>query len=324
MKKAVLLFVLLAASSMMIMGQKVANFSYKLENGINVNMDRTWGHVWVQQQQAAFAPNEEQQSVVVNLRSFGDLTKGTVTKLTSNGKESKMKDAAPGTYDMKVTTSLSGKPGSISFDINGIVVKPKMKTTVTVTIYDYQISIEEAPAPNKGLASYDSRVIRYKGNTDVNPNCGIPSFYAKGAKDKAITPDEKASDLTGKIKPGNYDVQLVIDACGHVQKIWLENFTMKADINYKITVNLNAGEISYGGITRDVKKMHMYPSGTADKLQGVAKPDKNSEIGCYDPATSKFACPPGSYDVLVASGTGPKYEWKKNIVVRTGQRTDVK
>ena len=94
-------------------------------------------------------------------------------------------------------------------------------------------------------------------------------------------------------------------------------------MSYKITTNLNAGEVTYAGVTRDVKKLHMYPVGTADRLK-AAKPDKSSELGCYDPATNKFACPPGSYDVLVNIGDGAKYEWKKNIVVRTGMRSDVK
>jgi hypothetical protein len=68
----------------------------------------------------------------------------------------------------------------------------------------------------------------------------------------------------------------------------------------------------------------MYPSGTADKQAGAAKPDKNLEVECYEPATSKFACPPGSYDVLINIGNGAKYEWRKNVFVRTGIRSDVK
>ena len=149
-------------------------------------------------------------------------------------------------------------------------------------------------------------------------------FYAKGARDKAITQDEKTTDLTGKIKPGTYDVQIGIDICAQSQKIWLENFTMKPDVTYKITANLNAGEVVYAGVNREVKKLHMYPAGTADRLKGVAKPDKASERIVFEPAASKFPCPPGSYDVLINIGPDKKYEWRKGIVVRTGTRVDIK
>jgi hypothetical protein len=36
------------------------------------------------------------------------------------------------------------------------------------------------------------------------------------------------------------------------------------------------------------------------------------------------ACPPAAYDVLLSNGNGTKYEWRKNLVVKTGSRTDVK
>jgi hypothetical protein len=203
-------------------------------------------------------------------------------------------------------------------------VKPKMKTTVTVTLYDYQINIEEAAGANKGLAGYDSKIAWYKGNVDQTLKAGVPSFYAKGAHDKKLVADATINDISGKIKPGTYDVLISIDISGHNQKVWLENFTMKADVNYKITTNMNAGTITYAGITRDVKKLHLYPAGTADRLQGVAKPDKASEVISYEPASSTFACPPGSYDVLLIIGNGTKNEWKKGVVVRTGARTDIK
>lgn len=304
--------------------QKVSSFSYKLDNGIVVKMERNWANIWVQQRQDAFAPSEQPQSVVVNIRAMGDLTKGSVIKLTSAGKDVKMKDAAPGTYDLKITSSLSGKPGTITFDVNGIVVKPKMKTTVSITIYNYQINIEETQAANKGLAYYESKINRFKGNTEQKLNKGIISFYTRDSHDKKITPDEPATDFNGKIKPGKYDVLITIEISGNVQKIWLENFTMKPDFNYKITTNLNAGEISYSGVARDVKKIHMYPAGIADRQQGTAKPDKTTEIISYEPATSQFACPPGTYDVIISFGNGARYEWRKNIVVRTGVATYLK
>jgi hypothetical protein len=304
----------------------VNNFTYKLDNGVIVKMERNWGNVWVQQVQEAFKAGEEQRSVNVVLRPMGELLSSgtTTTKLTKEGKEVKTTGTPGGTYDLKVTSGLSGKPGSLSFDVNGIVVKDKMKTTVTLTIYDYQVNIDEVAAPSKGLASYDSKVIKYKNNSETSPKCGIPVFYQKGVRDKSVVPDVKTTDLTGKIKPGTYDVQIGVDVCSQFQKIWLENFTMKPDVSYKISVNLNAGEVVYAGVNRDVKKLHMYPAGTADRMQGVAKPDKSLERIVFEPATTKYPCPPGSYDVLLNIGPDKKYEWRKSVYVRTGTRTDVK
>jgi hypothetical protein len=326
MKKLIVGLFFLTLFSISLQAQKVNNYTYKLDNGIVVKMEKDWGNVWVQQSQAAFKPEDDKHSVDVTMRTMGELfASGTTsTKLFAAGKEVKTTDTPAGTYDLKVMAKLSGKPGIISFDINGVEVKPKMKTTVTVTIYDYQIIIEEVAAPAKGLAAYESKVIKYKGNAETSAKCGIPTFYAKGARDKSIAQDEKTTDQSGKIKPGTYDVQIGIDVCAQSQKIWLENFTMKPDVSYKITANLNAGEITYAGVNREVKKMQMYPAGTADRLQGVAKPDKAAERMIIDPAAGKLPCPPGSYDVLLNIGPDKKYEWRKGIVVRTGARTDVK
>jgi hypothetical protein len=323
MKKLIILLSLQALFIIQLLSQTVSNFNYKLDNGIVVKMERDWTHEWLQQRQDPIAGTNP-TSVIINIRTMGDLTLSSVFKLESGGKDVRLKDAAPGTYDLKITSKLSGKPGTISFDLKGIVVKPKMTTTVSVTLYNYQINIEETPGANKGLAYYESKINRYKGNTDQNLNWGIPSFYAKGAHDKKIAPDEPMGDYYGKIKPGTYDVLITLEISGYVQKIWLENFTMKPDVNYKIATNLNAGEISYAGTTRDVKSLHMYPAGTADKQQGAAKPDKSTEIIGYDKPSLYFACPPGTYDVLINIGNGAKYEWRKGIIVRTGTKTQVK
>jgi hypothetical protein len=325
MKRIITGLFTLVTFTLILQAQKISNYSYKLDNGIVVNMEKDWANVWVQQSQADFKPGEDKKSVSVALRSMGDLlASGTTTKLLSGGKEVKTTDTPAGIYDMKVTAKLSGKPGTLSFEINGVEVKAKMKTTVTLTIYDYQVTIEEAAAPAKGLATYESKVIKYKGNTETSAKCGIPVFYAKGARDKAVTQDVKTTELSGKIKPGTYDLQIGIDVCAQSQKVWLDNFTMKPDVSYTITINLNAGEVTYAGVNRDVKKLHMYPAGTADRLKGVAKPDKALERIVFDPAGSKFPCPPGTYDVLLNIGPDKKYEWRKGIVVRTGTRVDVK
>jgi hypothetical protein len=326
MKKIITCLFILVTFILTLQAQKVSNYTYKLDNGIVVKMEKDWANVWVQQSQAEFKAGEDKRAVNVVMRTMGDLlaSGSTTSKLLRSGKEVKMTDTPAGTYDLKVSAKLSGKPGIISFDVNGVEVKAGMKTTLTITIYDYQIIIDEVAAPSKGLATYESKVIKYKGNTETSAKCGIPVFYAKGARDKAITQDEKTTDQTGKIKPGTYDVQIGIDVCAQSQKIWLENFTMKPDVTYKITANLNAGEVTYAGVNRDVKKLHMYPAGTADRLKGVAKPDKASERIVFEPAALKFPCPPGSYDVLINIGPDKKYEWRKGIVVRTGTRVDIK
>lgn len=322
--KKLLTISLAALISLSLHAQKIAGFTYKLDNGITIKMERAWPRVWVQQTQEAYNPSEQPQSVVVNMRVMGELTKGHTFKLTAGGKDVRLKDAAPGTYDLKITSALAGKPGNIVIDISGVVVKPKMKTSVNVTVYDYQINIEETPLPSKGLASWDFKVNRYKGNNDQNFNQAVPVFYAKGSRDKTIDPAETSGKSTGKIKPGAYDVLVTIEIPGYNQKIWFENFNMKADVNYKVSINLNAGEIMYGGTLRDVTRLHLYPSGTADKMQGVAKPDKSLEFLVCEPPATKFPCMPGTFDVLLNIGNGKKYEWKKGIVIRTGTVAMVK
>jgi hypothetical protein len=321
------LFPVLAFQALIIInvhGQPVSNYMYKLDNGINVKTENCWNHVWVQQSYAAINAGDKTPPLAVNIRTLGDLISSSTFKLLSAGKEVKLQGAAPGTYDLKLTFKLSGKPGTLNLVIGNIIVKPKTKTYVSVTLYDYQIIIEEAPASIKGLSSYDSKVNRYKGNTDQNLNRGIPSFYAKGKHEKPIPPDEPSGDITGKIKPGTYDVLVSIGISGHIQKVWLENFVMKPDVNYKISTNLNAGVIVYSGGNKEVKDMHLYPSGTASKQTGNPAPIKNLDVIGYDSFASTNACPPGAYDVLLTFGNGTKYEWRKNIVITTGSKTEVK
>ncbi|HVN57243.1 MAG TPA: hypothetical protein VMT63_03000 [Bacteroidales bacterium] len=324
MKKTFVFLLFIAVFTSPLICQTASNFTFKFDNGVGIRTEHDWGHIWVQQQQTAFAAGEEQQSVVIKITTFGELGQNTTFKLTNAGKDVRLKDAAPGTYDLKITSKTIGKPGSISFDVTGIVVKAKMKTTVTVTIYKLQASVEEAPMAGKGLASYESKVLFYKGNPDPSGKTGIITFYAKGAHDNKLTPDAVANDISGKIKPGTYDVLVSVDISGKSQKVWFENVTMKADISYKFVTNLNAGTVNYVGANRDTKQLHLYPAGTADRLQGATKPDKASEVISYEPAFGTYACPPGSYDVLLVIGTGSHNEWKKNVVVRSGSRTDIR
>jgi hypothetical protein len=223
---------------------------------------------------------------------------------------------------MKLTFKLSGKPGTISFIISNVLIKPNTKTNVSITLYDYQVGIADSPASLNGLAAFDLKIIRFKGNPDQTNNTGTPVFYAKGKHDSAITPDEATSKSTGKIKPGVYDVLMSMSISGQIQKLWLENFNMKANTSYAITTNLNAGVIVYGGTNRAVKKMCLYPAGTAAKQTGTPTPISSLEIAKYESISTLNSCAPGSYDVLLAENG--KYEWRKNFVIVPGSRVEVK
>jgi len=300
--------------------QPVSDYSYKLDNGITVRTERCWSQVWVQQGYADLNAADK-TPLAVDIRTLGDLISGSSFKLLNGGKEVKMQNAAPGTYDLRLTFKLSGNPGSLSFVVGNVVIKPKSKTTVSITLYDYQIMIAESASAQNGLASYESIINRCKTNTVQDVYFGLPAFYKKGVHDKAIVPDEATSNIKGKIKAETYDVLISIGISGQTHKVWLENFAMKPDTKYVITTNLNAGGITYAGAS-DVKAMHLYPAGTAAKQSGTPAPQKNIETIVYDKAKLLNCCSPGTYDVLLSYGN--KYEWKKNIAVSTGLKTEVK
>lgn len=325
MKKMVIPSLLFQAVMIMsLQAQKISNYSYKLDNGIEIKTERCWNHVWVDQRFDPIKSPDQSPPITLNVRTLGSLSAGFSFKLYSAGKELKVQGAKPGNYSLKLTYKLSGNPGIVSFQIDDVVIKPNTKTTVSVTLYEYQILIEETPGTQKGMAYYDSKVNRFQGNTEQNLNWGIPSFFAKGMHEKPIAPNEPMGDTYGRIKAGTYDVLISINISGHVQKVWLENFTMKPDVSYKISTNLNGGVIIYTGGNNKVKALHFYPAGTADRQTGNPTPVKNAEVIAYESLTSTNACPPGSYDVLLNFGNGTKYEWRKNIVVKTGGRTEVK
>lgn len=323
MKKLFYFLVLQTLVILSLHSQPVSEYSYKLDNGILVKTEHCWNQVWFQQDYAALQAADK-SPLSVSIRTLGDLTSGSSFKLLRAGKEIKTQGAAPGTYDLKLSFKLSGKSGTLSFVIGNVEIKPKTKTTVTITLYDYQISVAESPASLKGLSSFESVINKFKGNTDQTNNVGIPSFYTKGQHDKAITPDEATKKTSGKIKPGTYDVLITIYISDEIQKVWLENFTMKPDVKYAISTNLNGGVITYTGSNKDVKNMRLYPYGTAAKQTGTPAPVKNSELTSYEKVSMVYACRPGSYDVLLDTKNGTKFEWRKNIIVKTGSRTEVK
>jgi len=323
MKKLLTFLAIQTLVILSLQAQPVIDYAYKLDNGIVVKTERCWNQVWVQQDYAALKAGD-QSPLSVSTRTLGDLTSGSSFKLLKSGKEVKMQGAAPGTYDLKLAFKLAGKPGTLSFIVSNVVIKPKTKTTVSVTLYDYQITIVESPAAAKGLSSFDSKINRYKGATDQTNNAGMTTFFTKGQHDKALATDEATTKTSGKIKSGTYDLLVSIGISDQVQKVWLENFTMKPDTKYAISINLNGGVLVYSGGNKDVKSMRLYPSGTAGQQTGAATPIKNLELDNYVNLSSTYACRPGAYDILLSYGNGNKYEWKKNLVVKTGSRTEVK
>lgn len=322
MRRLYSVFSILTLAIISSQAQPVSDFTYKLTNGINVKMEKCWDQIWVQQTYSNLKPGD-QTPLSVDIRTLGDLISGSSFKLLRAGKEVKMQGAPSGTYDLKLTFKLSGNPGTLGFVVSNIVIKPQTKTSVSITLYDYQILIEEKPVNLKGLASFDSQINRCKANTIQDIYFGIPTFYPKGLKDKPITPDETTTKTTGKIKPGTYDLLISIGLSGQTHKVWLENFTMKPDLSYKIAINLNSGGIMYSGTNKDVKRLQLYPAGTADKQTGPAAPVKNLEIISYDKVNIANCCSPGSYDVLLNIANGTRYEWRKNIAVTTGTKTDI-
>ncbi len=323
MKKLLLILILFTISILSLQAQPVSAYAYKLNNGIDVKMERCWNQVWIQQSYAPMTASDK-SPLSVNVRSIGYLISGSAFNLQSAGKEVKLQSAASGTYDLKMTFKLSGSPGTLSFIAGNIVIKPKTKTSVSITLYDYQFIIVESAGTNSGLCTYKSLVNIYKANSEQNMYKGVFSFYAKGSHDKAIASDESTGNTSGKIKPGKYDVLISVIISGVLQKIWLENFEMKPDKNYAVNINLNAGEVIYGGSNRDIKQMQLYPAGTAARQTGTPAPVRNLEIIGYDNILNPNACAPGVYDVLLSIKNGAKYEWIKNIIVNTGARTSIK
>jgi hypothetical protein len=324
MKKFIVLLVLGAAMVITLKAQKVSNYAYKFDNGIRVNMEQCWNHVWVSQTFEAVKASDQAPPLVVSARTLGTLTSGSSFNLLSSGKEVKLQGLKPGTYTLKQTFKLSGKPGTITFDIENVVIKPQTKTILSIVLYDYQIVIEEKPENHNGQAVYISKTDRYKGNAELNPTCGLIQFYEKGKHDKLVAPADGVAKKDGNVKPASYDALITLGSPGRLQKIWLENFVIKPDVSYNITTNLNAGVVEYLGGNKDVKAFHLYPAGTADKQKGNPAPDKSQEIMKCETNIMASSCPPGTYDVLLNFNDGKKYEWRKNIAVTTGSRSQIK
>ncbi len=323
MKNLLMYLVLQSVVILSLPAQPVSNYSCKLDNGINVRTENSWSHVWVQQDYEAIKPGDNAPPLTANIRALGDLISGSSFKLISSGKEVKLQGVTAGTYDMKLTFKLSGTPGTLSFIVNNILIKPKTRTIVSVVLYDYQILISENQESQGGFAGFDSKVNRCKVNTIQDIYHGIPAFYEVGKHDKPIPPVEKKSETNGRVKAGTYDILIKVNISDQVHKLWLENFEMKAGINYTIVTNLNAGIITYSGSSKSVKSLHLYPAGTSDRLTGSPARAKNLELISYSNLSVANCCSPGTYDILLDYGNS-KYEWKKNIAVSTGAKTQIR
>jgi hypothetical protein len=310
--------------SLKINAQQVSNYTYKLDNGISIKTERCWNQVWVQQSYSDMVAGDKTSPLSVTIRALGSLISVSEYKLMSGGKEVKIQGVAPGTYDLRLSFKLSGGPGELGFVIGNIVIKPKTKTAVDVTLYDYQVMIGETPGSLSGMSSYETDIDRCKTHTIQDIYTGIPTFYEPGKRDKPLNPAKVESNTKGQIKPGSYDLLVSIGISSQTHKIWLENFIFKPDTKYKVTINLNAGGIQYTGGNKDVSALHLYPAGTAAKQTGAPAPNKSLETISYDNISIANCASPGVYDVLLDYGKGKKYEWRKNIVVSTGIKTDVK
>jgi hypothetical protein len=322
MRNLVSFFVLQTVVIFSLPAQPVSNYTYKLNNGIEIKSERCWNQVWVQQSYDAVKPGDNTPPMSANIRALGDLIASSSFKLFSGSKEVKIQGVAPGTYYLRFTFKLSGESGNLSFVVNNVLIKPKTKTVVSVVLYDYLVQVENKPASLNGLALIETQINRSKSNTIQDLYWGTPSFFEVGKHDKSIAPAETSGKNKGKIKPGTYDVLLSIGISGQVHKVWLNNFQMKADVNYKVITNLNSGVITYSGGNRGVKSLHLYPAGTSTKQTGNPAPIKNLETISYDNVIAANSCSPGTYDVLLNFGN--KYEWRKNVAISTGSRTEVK
>ncbi|HAM10576.1 MAG: hypothetical protein A2X05_12660 [Bacteroidetes bacterium GWE2_41_25] len=316
--------IIFAAISLQISAQPVSDYTYKLDNGITVKTERTWSQVWVQQKYSEMATGDKTSPISVNIRVLGSLISGSEYKLMSGGKEVKLQGVAPGTYDLRLTFKLSGKPGTLSFIVGNILIKPKSKTAVDVTLYDYQVMIDDAPGSLNGMAAYETDIDRCKTHTIQDIYEGIPIFYESGKHDKPLNLAKVESKTRGQIKPGTYDVLISVGISTQTHKVWLENFILKPNTKYKITINLNAGGIQYTGGNKEVSGLHLYPAGTAAKQTGNPAPNKSLETISYDNVAIANCTSPGVYDVLINYGKGKRYEWRKNIAISTGSKSDIK
>ena len=65
----------------------------------------------------------------------------------------------------------------------------------------------------------------------------------------------------------------------------------------------------------------LFRSGTQTGNPG---PVKSVEAITYENVRLANCCSPGTYDVLINMKNGSKYEWRKNVAITTGVKTEIK
>ena len=216
MKKILSLLIFSAVILLQANSQPVSDYLYKLTNGISVKTEKTWSQVWVQQNYSAASAGDKAGPLSVNIRSLGSLISGSEYKLLSGTKEIKILDAKPGTYDLRLTFKLSGEPGTLSFIVKNVIIKDKTKTNLDLTLYDYQVMIDDSPAKIDGMSGYETDIDRCKTHTMQDIYKGVPTFYSPGSHDKPLELAKKETDIKGLIKPGTYDILMTLTISNQV------------------------------------------------------------------------------------------------------------
>ena len=316
------LLVLLPWKLAIINSQTISNYVYKFENGVNVVTEKGWNWINLSVSNGILDSAKIKSPLLVEVRSIGDLVAGSKFKVLKDSSEVNMETLTPGSYKLSVGCSLLQKNGTISFDVNDVVIREKMQTILTISVHDAEIIINESITEADGLTIYEVRIDK---NTGQNGIIVTPHFYAPGTVSPEIAPVATVSPCLGKIKPGTYDIKTNIELkmTGFAHIIQVKNISLKPDAKYVFSCNLNVGELRYAGDNSNVKAVHLYPAGTASKLKGIAKPQKDIEIFGFERPTWFTVCPPGTYDILLEYTAPVKYEWKRNIVCKVGEQTDI-
>lgn len=307
-----------------VLSQTVSNYKYKLDNGINIVTEKGWN--WVNASQT-FTPIDSaptRDALVIRIKSVGDLFGESKITVKKNNLEINPASAKEGSYVVHANCRLLSTPsGSITFEVSNVQVKPKMQTVLTVLVHDVQVSITEAPKSSKGLSYYELKLLNYKGDQGVR---GEIYFFKPGTKTPRIPPAEPQGDYYGLTKPGIYDIQTLFDlnATDFDYKLWFQNMQLKPDTRYILAINLNAAELRYAGGNYEVKALQLYPAGTAKLLNEAAKPQPSKKVFGFERPQRFTLCPPGTYDVLLDYGFGVRYEWRKNVECKVGERVEVK
>ncbi len=302
--------------------QTISNYEYKFDNGMKMVTEKGWNLVNISQTFNILDTARTKSPLLIKVNSIGDLISESKFKVFKDSSEVNPEIAAVGSYKLSVECRLLQNNGSISFEVNDVVIKEKLQTILTISVHNTEILIQESNAYNNGLMVYETYVIKNTGQNGIETT---PHFYAPGTVSPEIPPAEALDHYLGKNKPGIYDIKTNIELkmTGFSHIIWLQGITLKPDIRYVFSFNLNVGELRYSGGDSNVKAVHLYPAGTANKLKGVAKPQKNIEVFGFERPSWFTISPPGTYDILLEYGPQIKYEWRKNVVCKVGEQTDI-